>query len=36
MNTDAIALLFFLEYVLLFLDDKKDEECEQFSNSKRM
>ena len=29
MNTDTTAiLLFFLEYVLLFLDDNEDEECE--------
>ena len=29
MNTDALVLLLiFLEYVLLFLDDNMDEECE--------
>ena len=28
MNTDTIALLgFFLEYVLLFVNDNEDEEC---------
>ena len=38
MNTDILSFLClffrFLGYVLLFLDDKADEECEWFSNSK--
>ena len=35
MNTNTVVLLlFFLKYVLLFLEDNVDEECEQFLNSK--
>ena len=31
MNT-AHLFFYFLEYLLLFLDDNVDEKCEQFSN----
>ena len=34
MNTDTLLLFsYFLEYVLLFLDDNVDEECEWFKSS---
>ena len=34
MNTDTLLLFsYFLEYVLLFLDDHVDEECEWLKNS---
>ena len=35
MNTDILVLLLmFLEYVLIFLDDNVNEECEIYSSSK--
>ena len=35
MNTDTCSFAYFLEYVLLFLNDNVDEGFEKISNSKR-
>ena len=35
MNTGNCSFAYFLEYVLLFLNDLVDEGCEKVANSKR-
>ena len=36
MDTVTFVTCYFLDYIVLFVDDRVDEECEEFSKSKSL